>query len=135
MCYFYYTMRKKAHILFTALILLILSAPLYAAGHRLIDQPELEAMMQDGNPIVIVDLREPALFRQGHIPGAINIPYDEAYKRTPKELKKDQRIVFVCHSGPMGDRVAGYLYRLGYRDLYNLKWGMKGWKGKLERGD
>ncbi len=110
----------------------VLTAPLYGAGHGLIDQPELEAMMQDSHPIVIVDLREPELFRKGHIPGAINIPYKEAYKVAPQKLKKGERIVFVCHNGPMGDRIAGYLHKLGYKELYNLNWGMKGWKGRLE---
>ena len=127
-------MMRLKHIIFTALVVVALSVPLYAAGYRLIEQPELEAMMQDGRPLVIVDLREPELFKEGHIPGAINIPFQDAYRRAPRELKKDQRIVFVCHSGPMGDRIAGFLAGTGYKELYNLKWGMKGWKGRLERG-
>ncbi len=126
-------MQRTLHILVVLVLLTALSSPLYAGGYRLIDQTELEAMMQDGRPLVIVDLREPELFRAGHIPGAINIPYDDAYKRAPKELKKTDRIVFVCHSGPMGDRVAEFLAGIGYQELYNLKWGMKGWKGRLEK--
>lgn len=49
-----------------------------AAGLTTIDGPQLDALMADGKALVIVDVREPELFAAGHIPGAINIPYDEA---------------------------------------------------------
>lgn len=42
-------------------------------AHREIDVAQLAAMMADGTALV-VDVREPDEFAQGHIPGAVNLP-------------------------------------------------------------
>lgn len=102
-----------------------------AAGLKTIEGKELVAMMSDGRGIVIVDVREPELFSAGHIKGAINIPYDTAKPRILKELAPADRIVFVCHGGPMGDELGSLLVKNGYQDVYNLKGGMKKWKGDV----
>ena len=87
--------------------------------------------MADGRGLVIVDVREPDLFAAGHIRGAINIPYDDAKPRIEKELSPQDRIVFVCHGGPMGDELGHLLAAKGYPAVYNLKGGMKKWKGDV----
>ena len=53
----------------------------FAVDYKIIDGKELSAMMGDGKPIVIVDVREPDEFSTGHIKGAINIPYGSAKQR------------------------------------------------------
>lgn len=100
-----------------------------AAALKTIDGKALEALMSDGKPIVIVDVREAELFSEGHIKGAINIPDDVAKSRVLKELSPNDRIVFVCHGGPMGDELGKLLVKNGYPDVYNLAGGMKKWKG------
>jgi rhodanese-related sulfurtransferase len=82
----------------------------------------------------IVDVREPDLFRQGHIPGALNLPFPAAKLRAPAELDSADRIVFVCHRGPMGDELARILVARGFRHVRNLAGGMAGWSGPVERG-
>ena len=89
-------------------------------------------MMKEEKP-VIVDVREPELFSAGHIPGAVNIPYDSAKERILKELSPGDTIVFVCHGGPMGDELAEVLVKEGYPRVYNLRGGMRWWRGPLER--
>ncbi len=122
---------KKAVTMLTVLFFVCSIA--WAGGYRVITGDELKEMMNDGRDIVIVDVREPELFREGHIPGAINIPFDGAHKRILKELSPDDRIVFVCHGGPMGDELAEILVKNGYREVYNLRGGMRRWRGPLER--
>src|SRR5260370_6462713 len=48
-------------------------------------------------------------FAARHLPGARLIPYEQAAGRVLKELKKGDHIVFVCHTGPMGDELARLL--------------------------
>ena len=103
----------------------------FAGGHKVIDGKDLEAMMKDGKSIVLVDVREPELYSAGHIKGAVNIPYDTAKGRILKELSTNDRIVFVCHKGPMGDELSEILMKNGYKDVSNLKGGMKKWKGEV----
>jgi rhodanese-related sulfurtransferase len=104
-----------------------------AAGLTTINGTQLEALMADGRALVIVDVREPELFAAGHIPGAINIPYDDAKPRIVTELSPSDRIVFVCHGGPMGDELGTILAGRGYGSVYNLKGGMKKWRGTLAK--
>ena len=102
-----------------------------AADLKTIDGKALEALMSDGKGLVIVDVREPELFSESHIKGAINIPYDDAKPRIIKELSPKDRIVFVCHGGPMGDELGKMLVNNGYPDVHNLAGGMKKWRGAV----
>ncbi len=121
----------------TAVVLLLFAhlGTASASGFMLVNQEGLEEMMGDGAQLTIVDVREPYLFRRGHIPGAINIPYDDAHGRILNELSPEERIVFVCHGGPMGDELAQILVRNGYKRVYNLRGGMRWWRGPLEKGE
>jgi rhodanese-related sulfurtransferase len=112
---------------------LVSATPVTAAGLTTIDGSQLQTVMADGKKLVIVDVREPELFAAGHIPGAINIPYDDAKPRILRELDPQDRIVFVCHGGPMGDELGTLLAGRGYPAVYNLKGGMKRWKGPVEK--
>jgi rhodanese-related sulfurtransferase len=125
-------MKKLFWIGVLGLIIAAFAVSLPMAGVlKTIDGKELEALMSDGKDLVIVDVREPELFSKDHIKGAINIPYDDAKPRIVKELAPKDRIVFVCHGGPMGDELGKLLVKNGYPDVYNLAGGMKKWKGDV----
>ena len=116
--------------------LVILAGLLMGAGSNgpsQVSAPDLAREIKAPNQsLVIVDVREPELFKAGHIPGAINIPYPDVKTRTLVELKPDQNIVFVCHGGPMGDELAAILAEKGYKQVRNLTGGMRLWSGPLE---
>lgn len=118
-------------ILAIAITFVAIAAANAAGPHKVITGAELEAMMKNKTPIVIVDVRERELYAKGHIPGAINIPYDTARPRILKELKSKDTIVFVCHGGPMGDELGEILTSNGYNSVYNLKSGMRRWSGPI----
>ena len=57
---------------------------------------ELQGMIERGDDIIIVDVRLPSDYRQGHIPGAINLPNGKWYN--PVGLSKDKLNVLYCYS-------------------------------------
>src|SRR3989304_6558705 len=116
--------------IFLVFILFAFSA-VAAEPHKSITGEELQALMKDGQPVKIVDVRELELFKSGHVPGAINIPYDTAHNRILKELSPKDRVVFICHGGPMGDELGGILTKNGYTKVYNVQGGVKKWRGGL----
>lgn len=125
----------NASKVFLALLLLSLfSAMSYAGGHTVITGEELDGMMKNSKGLVIVDVREPELYSKAHVPGAINIPYDTAKPRILKELNPKDTIVFICHGGPMGDELGEILTKNGYAKVYNVKGGMKKWRGPVVAG-
>ncbi|MBI5561930.1 MAG: rhodanese-like domain-containing protein [Deltaproteobacteria bacterium] len=125
-------MKKLATTALIILGLLFLSFHAAHAGHKVITGAELEAMLKDGSPIVVVDVREPELYAKGHVPGAINMPYeDDSQTRILKELSPKDRIVFICHGGPMGDELSEILVDKNYPQVYNVAGGMRKWKGPV----
>jgi rhodanese-related sulfurtransferase len=94
-----------------------------------INQEQMLEEMEKDN-MIIVDLRETELYTDFHIPGAINIPFAEFQERY-RELENVKRIVFVCHTGPMGDASSQFLLQNGYGDLANLRGGMAQWNGPV----
>jgi LPXTG-motif cell wall-anchored protein len=79
------------------------------------------------NDPVILSVRAPDAYAAGHIPGAINIPWNQV--ANPENLAKlptDQQIVVYCYTGHTGQVATTVLATLGY-DAVNLKYGMMGW--------
>lgn len=103
-----------------------------AAGYSTITAQELQSQMNGGDKLTIIDLREPELYRAGHIPGAKNIPFEQFNDRV-NELSPEAKIALVCHSGPMGDISGTLLAERGFPKVSNVKGGMTAWNGKLEK--
>ncbi|AKP47771.1 rhodanese-like domain-containing protein [Bacillus smithii] len=81
----------------------------------------------------LIDVREPNEFEAGHILGARNIPLTQIKMRM-KEIRPDKPVYLYCQSGLRSGRAAQYLYRHGYRQLYQLEGGFKKWTGKIKTG-
>lgn len=92
-----------------------------------LDQQEVIEMIDNPN-VLIVDVREDYLYEKSHIPNAVNIPFTEIEQRY-QEIDKNKEIVFVCHSGPMGEASSQLLTNKGYKNVANLIGGMAGWTG------
>lgn len=67
---------------------------------------------------VLVDVRSPAEYRGGHLPGALNIPVNELSRRLD-EVPEDRPVVVYCRSGARSARAAGLLRERG-RSAYDL---------------
>ncbi|MED4779378.1 rhodanese-like domain-containing protein [Brevibacillus choshinensis] len=98
---------------------------------QVINTESLTEMINSQTDMVIVDLREPELFKKGRVLNSINIPYDEIKERYTS-IPKDKKVVFVCHTGRMGTESGNLLLEKGYRNVYNLGGGMAKWTGEIE---
>lgn len=90
--------------------------------------------LKDG---MILDVREPSEFAQGHIPGAKNIPQAELATRLD-ELPRDRQLVIVCQVGARSQRAAQFLRQVGYGQAVSGRGGTDAWVasgGPLERTD
>lgn len=78
---------------------------------------------------VIVDVREPAEFGTGHLPGAKNIPLAQlADKLGELDKMKSKNIVVVCESGARSASAARILTKAGFEDVVNLDGGLVAWR-------
>ena len=84
---------------------------------------------QQGADFVLVDVRSPAMFAQGHVPGAINIPHGKLIESKLANWSKETLFVTYC-AGPHCNgaaRGALRLARLG-RPVKIMAGGITGWK-------
>jgi DMSO/TMAO reductase YedYZ molybdopterin-dependent catalytic subunit/rhodanese-related sulfurtransferase/glyoxylase-like metal-dependent hydrolase (beta-lactamase superfamily II) len=82
------------------------------------------SVLVDGGA-VLLDVREPDEWNEGHAPQAVLMPMGEVQKRRD-ELPDDRRIVVVCRSGGRSAAVTDALIAKGY-DAVNLTGGMCAW--------
>ena len=89
-----------------------------SATHEQISGAEAKALMDNESGYIILDAREQYEYDEGHIPGAILIPYDKIADCTEKELPdKDQLILVYCRSGRRSKIAAEELVKLGYTNV------------------
>ncbi len=93
-----------------------------------ISQNELSDLINGNRDFLLIDVRTEGEYDQGHLPGAIVIPYDEFVTRYREILEfKDTEIVLYCHVGGMGDYAGRVLLKNGFTNVKNLDGGINGW--------
>ncbi len=129
-------MRKKnVCVLSGVLIVCFLFGAAYAVAQDVprISIQELKKMMDEGKPVTIVDVQPKDVYREGHIKGAVSLPWkaqisvDEVFS-----LPKNNPIVVYCDCGP-GESdsadVGSQLLQLGLENVKVLADpSIKGWK-------
>ncbi|AWV08349.1 rhodanese-like domain-containing protein [Marilutibacter maris] len=96
------------------------------------------AFAADRGDEVLIDVREPAEFETGHIPGAINIPRGVlefqvdahpavANVSDPALSHKQRPVVVVCRTGGRAALSAVNLQRLGFADVRSIAGGVVAW--------
>ena len=84
-----------------------------------------ELFRKQSEGAIIVDVRSSQEYDEGHLNGAINIPYYEINNNVDKILKdKNQEIVLYCEAGARSKKAYKRLIRLQYRKVYNLYGGL-----------
>ena len=79
---------------------------------------EAKEIMDTQTGYVILDTRTQEEFEEGHIPGAILIPYDEVMEKAEEILTdKDQLILVYCRSGRRSKIASEELVKLGYTNV------------------
>jgi len=105
------------------LILFAIACRAVAAGPAAIEPKALVERIAWADPILVVlDVRTPAEYAEGHVPGAINIPHTELASRIA-ELSgaREKDVVVYCRTGVRTEEALGVLGKAGFKRLYHLK--------------
>ncbi len=79
----------------------------------------------------VVDVREPAEYGAGHIPGAINIPLRTLTQHLD-QIERDRPVVLYCSSGYRSAMGVVSLHLLGYDNVQGFPPSFGGWKAAGE---
>jgi phage shock protein E len=118
-----------------ALPLLVLAATAFAQGAPApapgkVDGAAAKSLVASGARVV--DVRTADEFASGHVPGAINIPYDELPGRAAEIGPPSTPVVLYCASGNRSGVAVKALRKAGYTRLYDLQ-AVTAWPGKLAK--
>ena len=108
------------------------AAPTRAQVSMNIDPAALAAALAAAAPPLVIDVRTPGEYAEGHIPDARLIPLAQLPARVG-ELSRDRPIVCVCHSGSRSSAATRHLRAAGYA-ARNMVGGMIAWPGPVVRG-
>lgn len=124
-------MKKLYVLILAALMLTGCTFGSKTAAYRQVSSAEAAAMMETEKNYVIVDVRTPEEFAEGHIPGAVNVPNERIGNSGISELPdKSQLILVYCRSGNRSKQAAEKLAAQGYRNVVEFG-GIQNWQGDI----
>ena len=81
---------------------------------------------------LLLDVRTPQEYGQGHIPGSKNLPLQQLDKAESMTENKDTALFVYCYSGARSGQATAYLRRMGYANVQNIG-GISTYFGNLDR--
>lgn len=84
------------------------------------------------NPnFVILDVRTPKEFQEGHIEGTINLDYyAKTFLDDLDRLDKTKQYFIYCRTGSRSGKTFGFMKKLGFQKVYHMVGGIKRWKAE-----
>ena len=113
--------------LLALLMLVLLAVPAQA---RDISVQDAAALLQ--NPpegLVIVDVRTPAEFREGHLPGAVNMDYfGGPFETQIQSLPKTAPVLLYCRTGNRSGSAYDVMTKAGIGNILHMNEGITKWQ-------
>lgn len=111
-----------------AVALLWLGQMGWSAPESIAPQALMAALETDGAPLVL-DVRSPAEYAAGHIPGAVNFPHREIPDRLAELAAFNQaKVVVYCELGVRAAIAERTLEQAGFQQVLTLEGDMRGWR-------
>lgn len=89
------------------------------------------AQFQQTSNAVLVDVRRPEEYRDGHIPGSINVPLQHIEEIDLEVSDMSTPLFVYCRSGARSRQATAMLQEMGYEEVHNIG-GILDYKGKVE---
>ena len=77
---------------------------------------------------VLIDVRTPEEFAEGHLEGAVNINVnDKDFETKLNALEKDNALLLYCRSGMRSGKASKIASQQGFKEIYDMFGGISGW--------
>lgn len=93
---------------------------------------ELAQLRAAGEPLTLLDVREPWEVATASIEGSVNIPMGELPARANAELDPDKYIVVYCHHGARSLSVTAWMRREGFDNVQSMAGGIDQWSREVD---
>ncbi len=88
-----------------------------------------------GKNLLVIDLRSPGLYAEGHIKGSVNKRFEDlpVYFETGIKPFEYDKIIMVCEDGQLSSYTTCLLRLMGYGNVYAMRWGMSAWNNSFAK--
>jgi rhodanese-related sulfurtransferase len=123
-------MKRLSYFLVLFIVVLLTACGISSEGYRNVSSEEAKQLI-DKNEVVVLDVRTPEEYEEGHIPNSILVPVQELEFRL-NELGKDEHYLVVCRSGNRSTQASEILINNKFTNIYNMTGGMNNWPYEIE---
>ena len=81
---------------------------------------------------VLLDVRTPEEYAEGHIPGSVNVPLQSIDKVASALADKTKTVFVYCRSGARSSQAVAFMKQMGYTEVHNIG-GILDYNGKVEK--
>lgn len=104
---------------------------LFKKNYFVLPMSKAKQNIENDSSIIIIDVRTPEEYKNGHIPKAINLALDKIDKAKDKIKDPDSVLYVYCLSGARSSQACNYLSKIGYTNVTNIG-GIGSWTGPLK---
>ncbi len=109
--------RTQRQFLWLTTLLFAVLLSLSARAEQMVPEVALTKVAQGA---MLVDVRTPEEYAEGHLPEAVNIPFEQIAEVFAKQgIAKDTPVVVYCRSGRRSGIAKESLEKAGYQEVYN----------------
>lgn len=125
-------MKRPEHIIkisFVALIMgLLVSCTRSDSAAVALGPNEFEQKLSAMPGRILIDVRTPEEYREGHLPDAVLINiHEREFPNRLEKLDKSETVFLYCASGIRSDKAATILDELGFKEIFTLEGGTRDW--------
>lgn len=110
------------------ILTLVLFSTFAQANSKTIEPQAVLQLIQKQQAPLILDVRSAEEFAQGHIPGAMNIAYENLPENQQLNAYKKQDIILYCRSGKRAQIASKMLQEQGFKKLFELNGHLLAWQ-------
>jgi len=94
-----------------------------------VDAQGAAKLLKDDPKVVVLDIRTPKEFAEGHLKGAKNVDfYADDFAASLKKLATEKTYLVHCASGNRSNKSLPQFMKLGFKSIVHLDGGFKGWE-------
>ena len=100
----------------------------------LFKQPDINQGVKESKTVsgaVLLDVRTPQEYSEGHVPGSRNLPLQSIDQAAGVIKDKSTPLFVYCYSGSRSSQAVSRLMKMGYQNVKNIG-GMASYSGKVE---
>ncbi len=86
-----------------------------------------KALLDGGDDVVYLDVREPNEWNLGRIPGAVHLPRGNLESKIEGLVDRDRKVIVYCARGNRSALAALTMKQMGYENAFSMSGGFQAW--------